>query len=101
MIHFRGPARWTAFFFSARLLVRNAALRPAWKEFLVSTAAMRRKDRKSRNFFMQVSEPADNLISDFPGVVAVQQNHELADALFEPALVVNGIANVKQPPFRR
>src|SRR6476646_11116755 len=87
--------------FPACLWVPNAALWPARKEFLESTAAMCGKDRKPRNLFMQVREPADDLISHFPGVVAVQQDHGLADALSEPALVVNGIANVKQPPLRR
>ena len=85
-----------AFFFSACRLAGKAAQRPTRKEFLVGTAPMSRKDDKTRRFSMQLAETADDFVCESRIIVAIAQDERLADTLFEPALVVNCVANVEQ-----
>jgi hypothetical protein len=57
-------------------------------------------DGQPRHFFMQLAEPADDLVRKCPVIVAVTQDKRFADALLEPALVVHRVANVKQASRR-
>src|SRR5712671_479331 len=59
---------------------------------------MRWNDGKSRHFFVKLAEPADDLVCKRHVTVAVAQDERLADALFETAFVINGVADVKQSP---
>jgi len=70
----------------------NAAQRSARKEFLVSAAAMGRKNGKPRFFFVEFADPADDLVGESHVIVASCKIRELANAFFETALVVDGIA---------
>ncbi len=59
---------------------------------------MRGNDGKTRHFFVQLAEPADDLVCKRHVIVAVPQDQRLPDALLEPALVIDSVADVKQPP---
>jgi len=93
--------RWTAFFFSKRLLPGNTAQRPVRKESLIRAASMCGNDGKCRHFFVKLAEPADDLVRKSHVIVAVPQDQRLSGALFETAFVVDGVTDVKQTPCGR
>src|SRR5260370_6076556 len=80
--------RWTAFFFLTRLLPGNAAQRPSGEEFFVRASSMRGNDGKTRHFFVQLAEPADDLVCKRHVLVAVPHDQLLPAALLETALVL-------------
>src|SRR6266853_292909 len=61
-------------FLLVRLLRGNTAQRPAGKEFLVRTPAVRRNDGKARQFFVELAEPADDLVGKRHVVITVAEN---------------------------
>src|SRR5436309_3406399 len=76
----------------------STAQRPARKEFPVRTASMRRNDGESRHFFVKLAEPADYLVRKRHVIVTVLQDQRFRGALLETALVIDGVAHVKQAP---
>ena len=59
---------------------------------------MRRNDGKSRHFIVKFAEPTNDLVCKSHVVVAIAQDERLADAPFEPAFVIDGIANIEEAP---
>src|SRR5207248_1173360 len=46
---------------------------------------------------VKLAELADDLVRKCPVIVVIAQDERLANALFEPTLLVNGVADVEQP----
>lgn len=72
-----------------------ASERSGGEEFLTGAAAVGGKDRQSRQHLEELADPADNSIRQSRVIVAVAQEQRLSHAVFEAALVVHAVRNVK------
>src|SRR5256885_9811294 len=81
---------------SAHVVRGNATERPVRKKFEIGASAVCRNDRDLGRQFMELIELRDNLVRARSVVIRITQKQRLADAVFDAALVVNSVTNVKE-----